>query len=174
MSCKSRETKGGPEQKLIPQKFTSLLHWDLVKNIITFMRMACLASFCHCLSVTCLFLYCFFFFCFVFHHGFSSIVKSRFTNNDLSFFIKWLKAVHQSGKQISNSFVLVLSRHDKVFFQFPAGHAWSQYHGPKQPMITVHLETKEQKNSSKLTSFCSKSFLKGFPCTIAAFFQLEK
>ena len=54
---------------------------------------ACLASFCHCLSVTCLLLYCFFF-CIVFHHGFSSIVKSRFTNNDLSFFIKWFKAVH--------------------------------------------------------------------------------
>lgn len=140
------------------------------------MRIAFLASFCHCLSVTCLLLYCFFFFCLVFHHGFSSIAKSRFTNNDLSFFIKWFKAVHQTGKWISNSVVLVLSRHvhDKVFFQFSPGHAWSQYHGPNQTMITVHLETKEQKNSSKLTSFCSKSSLKGFPCTKAAFFQLEK
>ena len=45
-----------------------------------------------CLSLACFFIVSFF--CFVFHHGFSSIVKSRFTNNDLSFFIKWFKAVH--------------------------------------------------------------------------------
>lgn len=109
----------------------------------------------------------FFLFCF----------PSRFLLNCLDLLTIWsfvsYKMVQSriSNRQVNFQQLRVWSSVDVIRFSFSFRQVM---HGPNimgrskhgnGSFIRLLLETKEQKNSSKLTSFCSISSLKGFPCT---------
>lgn len=105
-----------------------------------------------------------FFFCFVFHHGFRPQLRSL---DLLTMIFRFLLNGSKPYIKPGNRFPIAScwSSVDMIRFSFSFRQAML---GPN--IMGGNKRWQRYNWKPKLTSFCSKSFLKGFPCTKAAFF----